>query len=224
MASWLPFEWIAASRFLREGRLQTIFIIFGVAIGVGVIVFMSAALAGQLANVTRRVLSAQAHIVLLPPKEVARPLRAAPGVAAAALVQKPFQRVRSIDQWQTVMADVARMPEVAAVSPMAAGSVLAVRGEASRAVKPSSSPGCNETTSISALSGWPKEDCTVSLPRPAACASSGAMSSAANASRNPVTHLLTGTTLSRSSGIEYHNIMALGLQAETFSRFPAPLA
>lgn len=134
MNSWLPFEWVAASRFLREGRLQTIFIILGVGIGVGVIVFMSAALNGQLANVTRRVLSAQAHIVLLPPKEVARPLRAAPGVAAAALVQKPFQRVRSIDQWQTVMADVARMPEVAAVSPMAAGSVLAVRGEASRAV------------------------------------------------------------------------------------------
>ena len=130
----MPFEWIAASRFLREGRLQTVFIMFGVAIGVGVIVFMSAALAGQLANVTRRVLSAQAHIVLLPPQEVARPLREAPGVAAAAQVQKPFQRVRSIDQWQKIMADVARMPDITAVSPMAAGSVLAVRGEASRAV------------------------------------------------------------------------------------------
>jgi len=132
--SWLPFEWVAASRFLREGRLQTIFIMLGVSIGVGVIIFMSAALAGQLANVTRRVLSAQAHIVLLPPQEVARPLRAAPGIAEAASVQKPFQRVRSIDQWQKIMVDLARMPEVTAVSPMAAGSVLAVRGDASRAV------------------------------------------------------------------------------------------
>jgi len=134
MNSWLPFEWIAASRFLREGRLQTIFIILGVSIGVGVIIFMSAALAGQLANVVRRVLSAQAHIVLLPPDEIARPLREAPGVAQAMSVQRPFQRVRSIDQWQTIMADVARMPAVTAVSPMASGSVLAVRGEASRAV------------------------------------------------------------------------------------------
>jgi len=132
--SWLPFEWVAASRFLREGRLQTIFIMLGVSIGVGVIIFMSAALAGQLANVTRRVLSAQAHIVLLPPQEVARPLRAAPGVAEAASVQKPFQRVRSIDQWQKIMVDLARMPDVTAVSPMASGSVLAVRGDASRAV------------------------------------------------------------------------------------------
>ncbi len=134
MNSWLPFEWIAASRFLREGRLQTIFIIFGVAIGVGVILFMSAALAGQQANIIRRVLSAQAHIVLLPPQEVARPLRAAPGVAQAAIVQKPFQRLRSIDQWQRIVEEVGRMRTVTAVSPMASGPMLAVRGEATRAV------------------------------------------------------------------------------------------
>jgi lipoprotein-releasing system permease protein len=134
MSSWLPFEWIAASRFLREGRLQTIFIMLGVAIGVGVIIFMSAALAGQQANVIRRVLSAQAHIVLLPPKEVARPLRAAPGLAQAAIVQRPFQRLKSIDQWQKIIAEVDRMGAVSAVSPMAAGSMLAVRGEATRAV------------------------------------------------------------------------------------------
>lgn len=134
MNSWLPFEWIAASRFLREGRLQTIFIMLGVAIGVGVIIFMSAALAGQQANVIRRVLSAQAHIVLLPPKEVARPLRAAPGLAQAAIVQRPFQRLKSIDQWQKIIAEVDRMGAVSAVSPMAAGSMLAVRGEATRAV------------------------------------------------------------------------------------------
>ena len=134
MTSWLPFEWIAASRFLREGRLQTSFIILGVAIGVGVIIFMSAALAGQQANVIRRVLSAQAHIVLLPPQEVARPLRAGPGLAEAAIVQKPYQRLRSIDQWQKIAAEVDQMGSVTAVSPMASGSMLAVRGEATRAV------------------------------------------------------------------------------------------
>jgi len=134
MNSWVPFEWIAASRFLREGRLQTIFIMLGVAVGVGVIIFMSAALAGQQANVIRRVLSAQAHIVLLPPKEVARPLRAGPDVAEAAIVQKPYQRLRSIDQWQKIVAEVDRMRTVTAASPMASGSMLAVRGEATRAV------------------------------------------------------------------------------------------
>ncbi|HYL23085.1 MAG TPA: FtsX-like permease family protein [Burkholderiales bacterium] len=133
MDSFLPFEWIAASRFLREGRMQTIAIILGIGIGVGVIIFMSAALAGQMTNITRRVLSAQAHIVLIPPQEIARPLRGG-DVAEAAHIQKPFQRVRSIDQWQTIAKDVGAIPAVTAVSPMAAGAVLAVRGEASRSV------------------------------------------------------------------------------------------
>jgi lipoprotein-releasing system permease protein len=133
MHSWLPFEWIAANRFLREGRMQSISIILGVSIGVGVIIFMSAALAGQQANIIRRVLSAQAHIVLLPPQEIARPLREN-DVAEAAIVQKPFQRVRSMDQWQKIIKEVGEMRVVTAVSPMASGPVLAVRGEATRAV------------------------------------------------------------------------------------------
>jgi lipoprotein-releasing system permease protein len=133
MNSALPFEWIAASRFLREGRMQTIATLIGIGIGVGVIVFMSAALAAQQANIVRRELSAQAHIVLVPPREEARPLRG-PDVAEAATVQRPLQRVRSIDQWQKIIEEVAALPEVTAASPMAAGSALAVRGEATRSV------------------------------------------------------------------------------------------
>jgi lipoprotein-releasing system permease protein len=134
MNDWLPFEWIAASRFLREGRMQTLFIIVGVSIGVGVIIFMSAMLEGMRTNFIRRVLSVQAHVVLLPPQEIARPLRATAAVAEAAIVQKPYQRVRSIDQWQKIIGEVGRMRAVVTVSPMASGSVLAVRGEAVRAV------------------------------------------------------------------------------------------
>ena len=135
MNSWLPFEWIAASRFLREGRLQTVAILLGIGIGVGVIIFMSAALAGQQENIVRRVLSAQAHIVLIPAQEIARPLRGGqPGVAEAAIIQKPLQRVRSIDQWQRVIQEVDALPEINAVSPMAAGAAIAQRGEAARSV------------------------------------------------------------------------------------------
>ena len=132
MRDWLPFEWVAASRFLLEGRLQSLSIIAGVSIGVGVIIFMSAALTGMQTNFIRRVLSAQSHIQLLPPQEVARALRG--DEAEAAIVQKPYQRVRSIDQWQKIMTEVAAMPAVTAVSPMASGPVLAQRGEAARAV------------------------------------------------------------------------------------------
>jgi lipoprotein-releasing system permease protein len=135
---WLPFEWIVALRFLREGRLQTLFIVAGIAIGVGVIVFMSALLAGLQANFIRRVLSAQAHIQLLPPKDAVRPLgpHLVDGADAVegAIVQAPLQRVRSIDQWQAVVAQIRALPGVVVVSPAAGGSALAVRGDVSRSI------------------------------------------------------------------------------------------
>ena len=134
MKRWLPFEWIVAARFLREGRLQTIFIVAGVAIGVAVIVFMSALLSGLQANFIRRVLSAQPHIQLLPARQVARALGGGPGVLEDPTIQAPLQRLISIDQWQSIAAQLRAMPGVRAVSPTATGSALGVRGDASRAV------------------------------------------------------------------------------------------
>ncbi|MCV2350434.1 FtsX-like permease family protein [Paucibacter sp. Y2R2-4] len=132
---YLPFEWIVALRFLREGRLQTLFIIVGVAIGVGVIVFMSALLSGLQGNFIRRVLSAQAHIQLLPPQQVTRALRAATALEQpGAIVQPPLQKLKSIDQWQAVAAQARSTPGVVVVSPLASGSALLLRGNASRAI------------------------------------------------------------------------------------------
>jgi lipoprotein-releasing system permease protein len=132
---WMPFEWLVALRFLREGRVQTAFIIGGVAIGVGVIVFMSALLSGLQANFVKRVLTGQAHIQLLPPKEVARALRGAdPQTIEGSIVQSPLQRLKSIDQWQSVSAQIKALPEVNVVSPAVNGSALVVRGDASRAI------------------------------------------------------------------------------------------
>ena len=134
MNRWLPFEWIAAVRFLREGRLQTAFIIGGIAIGVGVIVFMSAMLAGLEANFIKRVLTSQPQIQLLAPDQIARPLRGAGGEIEDARVQRPSQRVISIDQWPKIRSQMLTMPEVTAVAPTMSGSALAVRGDASRAI------------------------------------------------------------------------------------------
>ncbi len=132
---WMPFEWLVALRFLREGRVQTAFIIGGVAIGVGVIVFMSALLSGLQANFVKRVLTGQAHIQLLPPKEAARALRGAdPLVVEGSIVQSPLQRLKSIDQWQSLAAQIRGLPEVSVVSPAANGSALVVRGDTSRAI------------------------------------------------------------------------------------------
>ncbi len=138
MSRWLPFEWIVAARFLSEGRTQTALIVAGIAIGVAVIVFMSALLTGLQANFIRRVLTAQSHIQLLPPKEVARvltrPSDPVAGVHEDAIVQAPLQRLKSIDQWQSVAAQIQALAEVVLVSPTASGSALVIRGDANRAI------------------------------------------------------------------------------------------
>jgi lipoprotein-releasing system permease protein len=134
MNHWAPFEWTTAIRFLKEGRMQTLFIVAGISIGVGVIVFMSAMLTGLQANFIKRVLTSQPHIQLVPPDEVARPLRANVGLIEAATVQRPTQRLRSIDQWQKVRQLLQQWPEITNVSPTVSASALAVRGNASRSI------------------------------------------------------------------------------------------
>ena len=62
----MPFEWVLATRFLREGLLQTLFIIAGVALGVSMIVFMSAPLTGLQGRIFKTLLdlsSANRHQV-----------------------------------------------------------------------------------------------------------------------------------------------------------------
>ena len=135
MNDWLPFEWIAAVRFLREGRLQSIFIIVGAAIGVAVIVFMSALLDGLQANLFKRVLSSQPHIVLQRPQQVAQPQRTdADGPQVLMAQQKPSQRISSIDQWQKVRAQMQLRPDVLAVSPSVTGPAFVLRGDASQSI------------------------------------------------------------------------------------------
>jgi lipoprotein-releasing system permease protein len=134
ISRWMPFESVVAFRFLQEGRIQTAFIITGISIGVSVIVFMSALLNAMQANFVNRVLTGQAHIQLLSHKEVVRPLFSDQDVAESATLQMPLQRFRSIDQWQSVASEVARIEGVNVVSPAVSGSALLTRGEASRSV------------------------------------------------------------------------------------------
>ena len=133
---WLPFEWVVAIRFLQEGKIQTAFIAVGIAIGVAVIVFMSALLAGLQSNFVNRVLTGQAHIQLLNQKETVRPLRA--GVAGEgqelAQLQVPLQRLKGIDQWQSWATLLGQIPQVSVLSPAVTGAALVTRGSATRSV------------------------------------------------------------------------------------------
>ena len=134
MKRFAVFELIVAFRFMREGLMQTLLIILGVGLGGGVIIFMSAALAGLQTNIVRRTLNYQAPINILPPDQVARPLREPERNQVAAQVQPRSQQLRSIDQWQKVLSQVERVPDVVAATPTVSGPGFALRGDATKSV------------------------------------------------------------------------------------------
>jgi lipoprotein-releasing system permease protein len=134
----LPFEWIVATRFMREGRMQTLLIVGGVALGVSVIVFISALISGLQSNLFRRTLDFQAQIIVLPPEEVARPLRnlntQPTDQHTAVFLQPRAQRLRSVDQWQKVRDQLLKMKDVTVVAPVVSGAGFVIRADANRAI------------------------------------------------------------------------------------------
>ncbi|MFD0669188.1 ABC transporter permease [Ramlibacter sp. MAHUQ-53] len=131
----LGFEWRVAMRFLREGRMQTLLIVVGVAAGVAVIAYISALVEGLQGNTLSKTLGAQAHVTLRAPDERVTPALALPPQATALTqTQARAQRLRSVANWQALVPLLEADPAIATVSPLVSGSGLALRGEASLAV------------------------------------------------------------------------------------------
>ena len=129
--------WIDANialSFLREGRVQSLMITLGVAIGVAVIVFITALIQGLQTNLIDSTLGSQAHIRLISPDEVN--LIAPPADDSLQLIQEDRrpQRLRSINNWQQITATLDQMPLLTAVSPNVSGPGFVRRGEALESV------------------------------------------------------------------------------------------
>jgi lipoprotein-releasing system permease protein len=130
----MPFEWFMAQRFLREGRAQSLLILAGASVGVGVIVFLSALISGLQTSLIDQTLSSQAHVVVRPQEAVARALGAPEDAAVSARIDKAPQRTPAIDRWQQTLEVIRAVPGVIAAAPTVAGSAFAGRGTVSQAV------------------------------------------------------------------------------------------
>lgn len=127
-------EWTIAISFLREGRTQSIMITIGVAVGVAVIVFISALIQGLQSNIVERTLGTQAHIRLLSPDEVNHIVPPQAGTLQLLQEDKRAQRLRSINNWQQITETLDRLPILTAVSPVVSGPAFVQRGEAVESV------------------------------------------------------------------------------------------
>ena len=131
----LGFELRVALRFLREGRMQTLLIIVGVAAGVAVVAYISALVDGLQGNTLAKTLGAQPHVTVRAPEEVVAPPASLPsGSVGMTQAQPRAQRLRSVANWQALAPLLEANTAVAAVSPQVSGGGLALRGEASQAV------------------------------------------------------------------------------------------
>ena len=119
---WPGFEFRVALRFLREGRMQTVLIIVGVAAGVAVIAYISALISGLQANTRQkhwcRRTSRCARRTIWSP----RPPRRLPDAAALTETQPRAQRLRSVANWQALVPLLRGCPLWPAVSPMVSGT------------------------------------------------------------------------------------------------------
>lgn len=129
----MPFEWFVAIRYLREGRAQSALILAAVSVGVAVIVFLSALIGGLQKSLIRQTVGSQAQVVVRPREEAPRPLGTG-DVAVAQLLEKPSQRLRSIDQWRNVTDELEGLPGVTCASPTLGGPAFALRGDAQRSI------------------------------------------------------------------------------------------
>ncbi|MBK8283772.1 MAG: ABC transporter permease [Ahniella sp.] len=127
-------QWTIATKFLREGKTQSTLILVGIAVGVAVIVFLTALITGLQGNIINRTLGTQAHIKVQPTEEANRVLAPADGSVQLVLENKRAQRLRSINNWQQVRDTLDTLPRVTAVSPVISGPAFARRGEALESV------------------------------------------------------------------------------------------
>lgn len=127
-------EWTIAIRFLREGKAQSTLILVGIAVGVAVIVFLTALITGLQANIIERTLGTQAHIRIEPAEERNRVLPVPAGTVQLLQESKRAQRLRSINNWQQVRDVLDTLPRVKAVSPVISGPAFARRGDALESV------------------------------------------------------------------------------------------
>jgi lipoprotein-releasing system permease protein len=130
-----PLELFMAWRFLRDGRMQTLLIITGVAVGVGVIVFLSALISGLQDNLIAQTLGSQAHIVVRAADE--SPRRLWPGASDMTVLSRvdtPPLPGLQIPRPEQQLALLRHMPGVLAASAVAAGPAFAQRGDVRRAV------------------------------------------------------------------------------------------
>lgn len=123
-----PYAAKLAIRHLGSHPGQTALLITGVALGVGVFIFMSALIGGLATLLTQRTVGSIPHVVLEMPDRDPSLLLSRP--TAQVVIQKDLSRRDQITVWQPLVSVAEATPGVTAVSPQIRGAAYLERGQA----------------------------------------------------------------------------------------------
>ncbi|MFN8573629.1 MAG: FtsX-like permease family protein [Gemmatimonadaceae bacterium] len=123
------FELTVALRYIRSGRLQTVLILAGVAVGIVVYTFMASLINGLAIRLTTDVIGNIPHVRLEAPTRLPRTLAGPDSFAPFVAVQRGGEPRTAIDGWKNIEHMVAKVPGVTAVVASATGSGVIQRGE-----------------------------------------------------------------------------------------------
>jgi len=126
------FEWQLATRLLKEGKTQSLLIASGIALGVAVIVFITALVTGLQKTIIDRTLGTQAHIVLTEPDKTLK--ASVEGDVVFRQLQPRPQRIETILNWPLLIQELSKNKEIKAASPVLSGAAFALRGQSDKSV------------------------------------------------------------------------------------------
>ena len=126
------FEWQLATRLLKEGKTQSLLIASGIALGVAVIVFITALVTGLQKTIIDRTLGTQAHIVVTEPDKTLK--SSVEGDVVFRELQPRPQRTEAILNWPLLIKELSKNKEIKAASPVLSGAAFALRGQTDKSV------------------------------------------------------------------------------------------
>lgn len=124
------FELSVALRFLKEGRMQTLLIMVGIAVGIAVQIFLSALIGGLQKDLIRKTVGAAPHITCSM-QEYVPPSLLSDSIPAGSRVVSSTARDRPLRSWEPLLSQLRKSGLFTAVTPVAEGAAFIFRGEKS---------------------------------------------------------------------------------------------
>ena len=125
----MKFELAVAWRFLTEGRAQTLLIIIGIAVGIGVQVFLDSLITGLQRNLIDKTVGTSAHVTATPSDRSARPILGPSLIPTGSVAVSGDLSDGPLRGWEPILDAVRNRSDVRCAIPTADGPALVTVGD-----------------------------------------------------------------------------------------------